>query len=239
MYKEKKILALIPARGNSKGLPGKNIKPLLGKPLIGWTIEQALATEVIDKVVVTTDDKTIMEISQSFGADVPFLRPLELAGDSSPTIDAIFHAVDWFEKHDEHFDILVLLEPTSPLREVEDIQSGIIKLVDNLNGANTLVSLGEIALENPYITKVVEDGYVLPLMNSDRSITQRQQQPVIYFPYGVIYAATISSLKKKKTFYQEKTIPYFIKRWQNYEIDDIYDFLCVEAILNHKSKEAK
>jgi len=121
MYKGKKILALIPARGGSKGLPGKNIKPLLGKPLIAWTIEQAKASKYVDRVVVSTDDDEIAEVAIRYGAEVPFLRPKELARDDSPTIDAILHALDFFSDKGERFDLLALLEPTSPLRDSEDI----------------------------------------------------------------------------------------------------------------------
>jgi len=98
MYKNKKIIVIIPARGGSKGVPRKNIKPLLGKPLIAWTIEQAKMSKHIDKLIVSTDDKEIAEISQKYGAEVPFLRPKELAKDESPTIDTIMHAINWFEE---------------------------------------------------------------------------------------------------------------------------------------------
>jgi len=124
MYKDKKILALIPARGGSKGLPRKNIKPLLGKPLIAWTIEQSLASKYLDKVVVSTEDKEIAEISKKYGAEVPFIRPKELAKDDTPSIDVVLHAIDFLEKK-ELFNIIVLLQPTSPLRTISDIDNSI------------------------------------------------------------------------------------------------------------------
>ena len=232
-----KILALIPARGGSKGLPRKNIKPLLGKPLIAWTIEQAKNSKYIDKVVVSTDDKEIAEISKEFGAEVPFLRPKELARDDSPTIDAIMHAINWFEEKGEFFDILVLLEPTSPLRKRNDIDNALELLINSIETADSIVSVGEVHLENPYIMKKIENGYVKPFIEIDKDFYQRQQLPKVYFPYGVIYASKIETLKKYKTFYQERTIPYFIERWQNYEIDDIYDFICIESILRYKLNE--
>ena len=232
-----KFLAIIPARGGSKGLPRKNIKPLLGKPLIAWTIEQALNSKYIDKVVVSTDDEEIAEISKEYGAEVPFLRPKELARDDSPTIDAIMHAINWFEERGEFFDILVLLEPTSPLRKRNDIDNALELLINNIETADAIVSVGEVHLENPYIMKKIENGYVKPFIEIDKDFYQRQQLPKVYFPYGVIYASKIETLKKYKTFYQERTIPYFIERWQNYEIDDIYDFICIESILRYKLNE--
>lgn len=236
MYKNKEILALIPARGGSKGLPGKNIKLLLGKPLIAWTIEQALDSKYLDKVIVSTDDQKIAAISKKYGAEVPFLRPKELARDDSPTIDTILYVLNYFGQKKIFFDYLALLEPTSPLRKREDIDNGIKKLIDNEKIANSLVSVGEIALESPFISKKVDkNGYVKPFYEKKKmAATRRQDLPKAYFPYGVIYLSKIDALKKYKTFYQKKTLPLFIKRKQNYEIDDMYDLICVEAILNHK-----
>lgn len=234
-----KIIAIIPARGGSKGLPRKNIKPLLGKPLVAWTIEQAKNSKYVNKVVVSTEGKEIAEISRGYGAEVPFLRPEELARDDSPTLDTIMHAIDWFEKRGESFDIVVLLEPTSPLRKKDDLDNAIELFIKNIDKADSLVSVGEVYLENPYIMKRVENGYVKPFIEIDENIYQRQQLPKVYFPYGVVYLSKTDTLKKYKTFYQEKTIPYFIERWQNYEIDDIYDFICVEAIIKHKLKGEK
>lgn len=235
MYKGKKILGLIPARGGSKGLPKKNIKLLNGKPLIVWTIEQALNSKYLDKVVVSTDDTEIAKVSKKYGAEVPFLRPKELATDESPTIDTIFHAVNWFEDKGENFDYLALLEPTSPLRKKSDIDNAITTLIDNISRAESLVSVGIVTLEHPfYIKKIDEDGYLRAFLNFEKLIYRRQDLPIAYFPYGVIYLASINSLKKYKTFYQDKTLPFIIERWQNYEVDDLYDFICVESILKEQ-----
>ena len=233
MYKGKTILGLIPARGGSKGLPRKNIKPLLGKPLIAWTIEQALASKYLDRVVVSTDDKEIAEISIKYGADIPFVRPKELTRDDSTTIDVIIHTLNWFENAGEKYDYLALLEPTSPLREKDDIENGIKKLIDNENRADSLVSVGEIALEHPFISKEIDErGYVKPFYKvPNNKIGRRQELSKAYFPYGVLYLSKASAIKEYKTFYQKKTMPMFIERWQNYEIDDMWDFICIETIL--------
>lgn len=231
---DKKIIAIIPARGGSKGLPGKNIKPLLGKPLIAWTIEQARKSKYIDKLIVSTDDKKIAEISKRYGAEVPFLRPKELAKDNSSTSDAIVHAINWFEKKGEYFDIIVWLEPTSPLRNENDIDNAIKLLVKNFVKADSLVSLGVVQLEKPQILKKIERGFVTSFIKTPKKLCRRQQLPEVYFPYGVIYMSKINAFKKNRTFYQKKTIPYFIDRWQSYEIDDMCDFLCNEIILKNK-----
>lgn len=238
MIKEKtNCLAIIPARGGSKGLPRKNIRVLAGNPLIVWTIEQAKKSKYIDKVIVSTEDKEIAKISKKYGAEVPFLRPKELATDSSPTIDTIIHALNWFEEREEYFDIVVLLEPTSPLRKKDDLDNAIELFIKNIDKADSLVSVGEVHLENPYIMKTIENGYVKSFIEINENIYQRQQLPKVYFPYGVVYLSKTDTLKKYKTFYQEKTTPYFIERWQNYEIDDLYDFIVVEAILKNKSEK--
>lgn len=239
MLKNKKILAMIPARSGSKRLPGKNIKKLLGKPLIAWTIEQAKKSKYIDKLIVSTDYEKIAEISKKYGAEVPFLRPKELARDDSPSIDAIFHAIHWFEARGEYYDILIVLEPTSPLRKDDDIDKAIKLFFESFEKADSLVSVGEVHLENPYITKKIKAGFLRPVIKTDKIFYQSRQLPKVYFPYGVIYLSKVDALKKYKTVYQEKIIPYFIERWQNYEIDDIYDFMCVEAIIKQRLKEKK
>jgi CMP-N,N'-diacetyllegionaminic acid synthase len=230
--KKIKILCIIPARGGSKGLPGKNIKLMLGKPLVAWTIEQAKKSKYLTSVVVSTDSKEITEISRKYGAEV-VERPKEFARDNSPASDAIMHLIDFFEKKGEFFDILIWLEPTSPLRKENDLDNAIEFFLKNIKKADSLVSVGEVRLENPYIMKKIKNGFVSPLFEVDKNFTRRQELPKAYFPYGVIYLVKTGTFKKTRTFYNKKTIPYIIERWQNYEIDDLYDFLCVEKIAGH------
>jgi CMP-N,N'-diacetyllegionaminic acid synthase len=234
---KRKILAIIPARSGSKGIPKKNIKYLLGKPLITWTIEQAKKSSLIDTVFVSTDSEEIANIAEKWAVHVPFLRPPELAKDDSPTIDAINHVIESFEKEGKTYDIIVLLEPTSPLRKAGDIDAAIRLFLDHYNHADALVSLGEVQLENPFIMEYIENNRLKKVISTNNQFYQRQQMPKVYFPYGVIYLSKIETLKKTRTFYQENTIPYLIERWQNYEIDDICDFLCVETILKQKLRE--
>ncbi len=232
--KNLRILGFIPARGGSKGVYKKNIRLVNGKPLIAYSIENALGSRYIDSVVVSTDDAEITDVSKRYGAIV-IPRPKKYAGDKSPTYDAIFHAIDWLKQKNEFFDIIVVIEPTSPLRKKSDLDDAISLFLKNINTADALVSVGEIHLENPFLAKVIKQGYVRPLIETQKSFTQRQQLPQTYFPYGVIYASKIESLQKYKTFYQKRTIPYFIERWQNYEVDDFYDYLCVDQIAKYRS----
>lgn len=234
MINGKTVLAFIPARGGSKGLPGKNIKELCGKPLIAWSIEQAFKSKYVDKVFVSTDSEEIANIAKESGANVPFLRPVELATDDSPTSDAIIHALEQLSLQGESYDYVALLEPTSPLRKPNDIDDAINLIVQN-TGADCLVSVGEVHMEHPIIVKKIDEkGFVTPYMSNITKIHQRQQADEAYFPYGVVYISKVSEFKKKQTFYTEKTIPYFIERWQNYEIDDQLDFYIVEQIMRIK-----
>ena len=234
MYKKRKTLAIIPARGGSKGLPGKNIRTLLGKPLIAWSIEQVLDSKYVDRLVVSTESPAIAAIARQYGADVPFLRPKALATDKSSTIDAIEHAVNFFKERGENFDYIALFEPTSPLRNKEDIDGAIKRMIDQESKADSLVSVGEVHMEHPGIVKKISSAGVIPYCSGFKKVFRRQDLDKAYFPYGVIYMSKIQQLLKIRTFYQKKTIPFFIERWQNYEVDDIFDFYCIEAIMKKK-----
>ncbi len=231
MYKGKKILGFIPARGGSKGLPGKNIRRLCGKPLIGWTIDQANNSKYFDRVIVSTDDTLIAKVAKTHGGDVPFLRPDQFARDTSPTLDAVVHALDFLKDRGEQFDYIAILEPTSPLRSSKDLDAAIKQLIDNKKKADSLVSLGEVHMEHPEIIKKVNNGYLAPYTATTKEVFRRQDRDKAFFPYGVIYLIKIKTLLSMGTFYPKRTIPYYIQRWQCYEIDDCYDFLCIEAIL--------
>jgi CMP-N-acetylneuraminic acid synthetase len=233
LYKDKKILAIITARGGSKGLPGKNIANLRGKPLIAWTIQQAMDSEFIDKVIVSTDCENIQKVSQNFGAKVEDLRPPELALDTTPSMDVLRYEI---EKQDTEYDIVLLLEPTSPLRKKSDIDRGIRKLVDNWDEYDSVVSLGKVHMEHPSICKKLAGDFFKPVIENSDKVTARQQLNDVYFPYGVFYGSKTSALLKNSSFYQEKTGYILIERFQNFEVDDMYDLACIEAVLNLKSK---
>lgn len=232
MYNNKKILAVIPARGGSKGLKNKNILNLIDKPLIAHTIEKANQSVYLDEVFVSTDSMEISNISKQWGGKVPILRPGEYALDSSPSYEAILHALNYFNERGDLFDYIALLEPTSPLRKDNDIDNAIQLMVEH-DEASTLVSVGEVHMEHPSIVKKVENGFVNPYCVNEQDFHQRQQLSKAYFPYGVIYISKVEYYMEFKTFYSDKTIPYFIDRWQNYEIDDIIDFKIIETIISN------
>jgi len=232
MYNKKKIIAIIPARGGSKGLPNKNIKKIYGKPLIYWTLKRVKESKLIDKYFISTDSIKIKNVCEKIGFDIPILRPSEFAEDDSPSSDVVIHALDYFKKLSLKFDYVVLLEPTSPLRKPDDIDNAIKKLIDDQN-SDTLVSLGEVHMEHPSITKKIKtkERHISSFVEEEKVFFQRQQFQKAYFPYGVVYIAKTNYFRNLKTFYSEKTLPFFIERWQNYEIDDQIDFDINELLI--------
>jgi N-acylneuraminate cytidylyltransferase len=136
----------------------------------------------------------------------------------------------------QQFDYLALLEPTSPLRSPGDIDAAIRALLDAEDRSGSLVSLGEVHMEHPSIVKRVSDGYVVPYIEESPNVTRRQDLAPAYFPYGVIYLSRIDDLLRTRSFYQRATIPYFIERSQNFEVDDELDLVCVEAVLRHRAE---
>jgi CMP-N-acetylneuraminic acid synthetase len=237
MIKNKKILAIIPARGGSKGLPNKNIKELLGKPLLVYTIDQAKESKYIDEIFLSTDSSYIAQVSENYGLHVPILRPNYLASDTSSSVDVVLHVIDYYENKGIIFDFVILLEPTSPLRKKNDIDSAILKVIDS-QYADGIISIGEVHMEHPMIVKRINSkGYIESYVLSNSLINRRQELDKAYFPYGILYMIKTSTLKLNKTFYTQNIIPYFIERWQNFEIDDIYDFIIIESLLMKLQEE--
>lgn len=231
MYKGYKILAVVTARGGSKGLPGKNIKELNGKPLIAWTIEQIIASELLDNFIISTDSIEIAGVSERYGASVPELRPEYLSTDTASSMDVLDYIIKSEENKGKLYDYVLLLEPTSPLRKRGDLDN-IIRLAGDNQDRDGVISVGRVLLEHPMIVKKIsEEGTIVPYVEETTSVYQRQQHDEAVFPYGVGYLIKVSVFKEKHTIYTSNVIPYYIERWQNYEIDDIYDFKCIETVM--------
>lgn len=231
MINSKTAIGIIPARGGSKGLPGKNIRPMCGKPLIGWTIEKALKSGHLDVVLVSTDSPEIAAIARDHGAEVPFLRPAELATDTANSYDVIRHALAHYRQSaGRMFDYTVLLEPTSPLREDDDIDR-VLAALDAVAGEfDSIVTLGEVG-EHPSLMKRMVGRGIEPFCRELAQTTRRQDNAPAFFPYGVAYAAKTSVLQEENTFYTRRCMGFPIRRYQNYEVDDVYDFYCVESVM--------
>lgn len=226
-----RILGLILARGGSKRLPGKNVKPLCGKPLVAWSVEAAVACPAVTTTVVSTDSRTIADAALAAGARVPFMRPKALAQDQSTSADAALHALDCLAAQGEEFDAVLLLEPTSPLRASSDLP-GVVKLLsERWDEVDAVVSVGRVHLEQPGVMKRLGDDGLLSSWVADASTPA--DGSAAWFPYGVAYLVKAQSLRKYRSFYPPRVAGYPIARWQNYEVDDEFDFLCVESIIHH------
>lgn len=234
MIQGKRVLAIIPARGGSKGLPGKNIRPMCGKPLIVWSIEKGKLSKYVDELLVTTDSQEIASVAKAAGAYVPFLRPPELSTDHSTTYDAIRHALAFLdEREGKRFDYVVLLEPTSPLREDDDVDRMLEHLVGNAAEFDSIISVGEVD-EHPSIVKRLKGLRLEPFCPELPQTKRRQDNEPAFFPFGVAYIAKTDVLLSEDTFYSKRSTYFKIKRYQNYEIDDIYGFLCAESVMKYE-----
>lgn len=228
-----KVLGIVTARGGSKGLPGKNIRPLCGKPLIAWSIEAARTCASLDRLVVSTDSEEIAATARAHGADAPFLRPAELAGDTATSVDVIEHAIRFLQARGEEYAYVVLIEPTSPLREPQDIDMALLQMSEA--GADSVVSVCLADTVHPAFMFRRGQGERLELFQGGPfRVLRRQELEPVYFLEGTVYASRIDSLLRTRTFCQENTVGYEVPKWKAPEIDDIVDFLHVEAIMKHR-----
>jgi len=222
MFKNKTILALIPARAGSKGLPGKNTRPLLGKPLVAWTIEQALASRYLDKIVVSTDDVNISRIALQYGAEVPFLRPRKLATSPAKMAGVLMHALDFFEKKSYKFDLIMVLQPTSPLRKAEDIDGAIEFLFRKSSRA--VVSVCPVEHHPFWCANLNKDGRIGSFLNPSGIYKNRQELPEYFRINGAVYLAYTSFFRKNKKFITKGTYAYKMPRERSVDIDAELDF---------------
>jgi CMP-N-acetylneuraminic acid synthetase len=228
MYKDHIVVCVIPARGGSKGLPGKNIKMFCGKPLIAHTIEQAKQSKYIDRVIVSTEAEEIAQISLEYGAEVPFIRPMELARDSSSTVDVLLHVINWLEDVDRYdFDILLLLHVTTPLRSIEDIDKSVSLLVEEQ--ADNVISVTE-ARRNPYFNMVEEDSDGFVRLVKEGCFSTRQAAPKVYDMNASIYVWWKNVLKEGKKIFLKKTNAYVMPKERSIDIDDDLDFRIAEFL---------
>jgi CMP-N,N'-diacetyllegionaminic acid synthase len=227
----KKVLGLIPARGGSKGLPGKNIMPIAGKPLIAWSVEQARASRYIDDVVVSTDSKEIADVAIVAGARTPFRRPDALATDKASSVDVVLHALDELAGEGSNFDIVVLLEPTSPLREANDIDGALERLV-SVAGAECIVGVAAVESVHPaFLFRADDKEFLSPYAGRAPNAVRRQDLEALYFIEGSVYASFVNALRERRAFYHERTIGWPVARYKSLEIDELPDLIASEALL--------
>lgn len=228
MIQGKTVLAVIPARGGSKGVPRKNIRLVAGKPLIAWTIETAQQSAYLDRIVVSTEDEEIADVARQYGAEVPFLRPQELAQDDTPGIEPVLHTVECLLG----YDFVVLLQPTSPLRTAGDIDRCIEVCVER--GALACVSVTP-ADKPPQWMYVLDQAFRLqPIVPQEQFISRRQDAPDIYVLNGAVYVAQTEWLKASRSFLTETTAAYVMPKERSLDIDSELDFLIAAELLKVK-----
>ncbi|WP_342059524.1 acylneuraminate cytidylyltransferase family protein [Aeromonas sp. OTU364] len=226
-------IAIIPARGGSKRLPGKNIKPLAGKPLIRWTTQAALASGEFDMVIVSTDSQAIADIAmQDAGVIFPGLRPAELASDTATTNDVISHVVQWVEEHHSMVDMVAILQPTSPLRTAQQIKEA-VALYKNKK-ATAVVSVCELEHPVQYCNRLPEDHslnyFITPSVNK-----RSQELEPFYRLNGAIYLFDRQHVGDLSGIYCENSYAYLMDKKSSVDIDDEFDFILAEVIEHHIS----
>jgi CMP-N,N'-diacetyllegionaminic acid synthase len=228
---------VIGARGGSKGLAGKNIRPMLGKPLIAWSIEQALACPEIDRVVVSTDSEDIARVAKQFGAEVPFMRPSELANDTAGKWQVWQHALQACEAHyREPIDLFVDLDCTSPLREVQDISKAIAQF--KTSGMDAVFSICEAA-KNPYFNMLEEENGILRICkNLPKPIVRRQDAPKVYTHVASIYVLAPDYLRRGTGLLSGRTQGYDIGADKSLDVDSEFDFELIEYLMAKRLKVA-
>ena len=227
-----KICSIITARGGSKGVPKKNIKPLNGKPVIAYSIEESLKSNLIKETYVTTENEEISEVSVKYGAKV-IDRPKELAQDNSTSVDVVLHSLNYLEDNDDFPDFFVLLQPTSPLRTKEDIEKAIKLFIEN--ECNALISVSQLD-HSSMMSFEIQNNFLTPNCDEKFLNKRRQELPSFYCPNGAIYITTPTSLRKNKTFIPTKTIPYIMPKERSVDLDTELDFKFAEFILSNEDK---
>jgi CMP-N-acetylneuraminic acid synthetase len=228
--KDSKILAIIPARGGSKGIPNKNIRLLVGKPLIAWSIDEALKSKYINRVIVSTDSDKLAYVSERHKAET-VKRSDRLATDTAKVIDVALDLLNFLKKQKYEPDIIILLQPTSPLRTVQDIDKSIRIFLEGK--CESVVSFYES--DSIAWSFKIERGYAKPFLGKKYLKTRRQDLPNIYLPNGAIYVCTPKSLFKYKSFYGKKVLPYIMSKNRSIDIDYEIDLKIVELTMKRKA----
>lgn len=237
MIKRKRILGIIPARSGSKGLPGKNTINFCGKPLLVWTLESALSSKYIDEIVLTSDSDEILNYANLNTRICQIKRPDILSNDTATTIDVVLHSyLEVKKQNKQDYDFIIVLEPTSPLREVSDIDKS-IELLVNHPTAKSLVSFCKSENQHPaFLFRKLDQSILSPYLMREFKVLRRQELEELFFVEGTIYISETSKLMEERTFYHEYCIGYEVPKWKSIEIDDFTDLVIAEALMLAKEK---
>lgn len=225
-------IAVILARAGSKGLPGKNMKFLNGKPLINWSIEALQKSVMKNHFILSTDSDDIIRHAKSLGVYCPFTRPDYLSTDTATSFHALEHTLTFLKHAQRKYENIMLIEPTSPLRTHEDIDNALTLFIES--GASSLVSVASAEDKNSAFLFECDDKLILHSINSEGfTVLRRQDLAEQYYLDGTIYIAKISELLSTRSFITSNTIGFKIPKWKAPEIDDIWDFIYVAALMQH------
>ena len=230
MDDNEKVLAVIPARGDSKGIPRKNLYPLNGKPLIAYTIEAALKSKLLTRSIISTDSEEIAEVAEKFGGDVPFIRPNVLANDTASSIDVVKHAVKELEKADGvRYNYAVLLQPTTPLRLSEDIDKVVQKLISTQ--CDTVITMVDVGAYHPARMYRIENDRLVGIMEESIAMRRRQDLPPIYIRSGDVYACKRDIIFNRNSMLGNDCRPLVISPNRAINIDTLRDIVLAEYLL--------
>jgi CMP-N,N'-diacetyllegionaminic acid synthase len=218
------IVALVPARAGSKGIPGKNIKPLCGKPLIAYTAEVIRAANIFDRAILTTESVAIAEAGRAWGLETPFLRPAELADDDTPMLDVIEHAINWLERSDSAPEIVVLLQPTQPLRQSTDVVRAVELL--QAGGCDSVVSVVALPahISPDYVMRINEKGRLVNFLADGAKLMRRQDVRPAYVRDGTVYAFHARTVRKHRSLYGAICLPLIVNAEHSINIDTPADW---------------
>jgi CMP-N,N'-diacetyllegionaminic acid synthase len=235
-----RTLAVIPARGGSKGVPRKNVRPVHGRPLLAYTADTALASRhLLHDVVLSTDDEEIAEVGRSLGLSVPFLRPSELAGDAVPIVPVLQHAVSFLERRDGvRMDWVLLLQPTEPFRTVEDVEAA-LDLADR-GGCDSVISVVRVFAVHPVLMKRIEGDRLLPYCVEEREGTRRQDyDPSAYMRNGAIYLTRRDVLMERRSIWGDVIRPFVMPPERSVSVDSELDLKLVELLMAERAGQER
>ena len=226
MLRGKTFIGIIPARANSRRLPGKNVKKLGNKPLVSWTLETAKKSKYIDHLIVTTDSEDVINLASRQKIEVPFKRPKSISLDTSTMEETVIHALEWLDRNEgKHYDYVLVLQPTSPFRTSQHIDEAIEKIIIH-EEADAIVGVNNFSKKTSWLKRIDKQGYLVNLI--------AETEESAYRPNGALYIIKLESLLKFNTFYPEKTIPYSMDFISSLDIDTEEDLQLASIIANSK-----
>jgi CMP-N,N'-diacetyllegionaminic acid synthase len=232
-----RTIGIITARGGSKGVPRKNVCPVAGKPLIAWTIEAALASESLERLILSTDDEEIAGTARHFGAEVPFMRPASLSGDDISSFAVIEHALNWLEQDNVYPDYILLLQPTSPLRTAADINNAFALAAER--DSDAVVSVSE-CLSHPYLARTIKkDGTLKEFLKADQKYRRRQEFPPVYAINGAIYLNRPRSLRATRSLIPRGAHAYVMPPERSIDVDSPWQLDLVDLLLSRGEKNER